>query len=461
MSTKLVHLVPKPVLFALLGALGCGLGWAFGEPLLLLVKPSGKSAEARGGGAAAAPVLVFNNELAKRLERESAKSGDVQISLMWDNRNDIDLHCLTPLKEHIYFNQKRVKSGGELDVDMNAREPYSDKPVENIYWSAGGAPPGRYVIQVHHYERHEKVGPTPFTVGLKANGRVEEFKGTAIPGEPAQTIHTFEVPSPTEMAERKTTETYAKVPLKITLAIGLWTALLATFLALLIVAGQNLLLRRPPWNRQEALKLAGGGVLAGLLAGSASQYLFALVAPTLAEKFPDALWLVKIGQVFGWMLLGALLGAGLGGFIPNLPRGRASLGGMVGGLLGAVAFLVAIQVLGEVGGRLLGALMLGGAIGLMVALVEKLAREAALVVHWDQHERTVISLGAEPVILGSSPEAHLYLPKEKGFPPVTAIVTFRDGKVEMENKLTKSTHTLRGGNKLEIGTLMIEIQTDA
>ena len=40
------------------------------------------------------------------------------------------------------------------------------------------------------------------------------------------------------------------------------------------------------------------------------------------------------------------------------------------------------------------------------------------------------------------------------------IVTFRDGKVEMENKLTKSTHTLRGGNKLEIGTLMIEIQTD-
>ena len=84
-----------------------------------------------------------------------------------------------------------------------------------------------------------------------------------------------------------------------------------------------------------------------------------------------------------------------------------------------------------------------------------------IVVHWDQHERTVISLGAEPVILGSSPEAHLYLPKEKGFPPVTAIVTFRDGKVEMENKLTKSTHTLHGGNKLEIGSLMIEIQTDA
>ena len=105
MSTKLVHLLPKPVLFALLGALGCGLGWAFGEPLLFLVKPSEKSAEARG--AAAAPVLVFNNELTKRLARESAKSGDVQISLMWDNRNDIDLHCHTPHKEHIFSIRRR------------------------------------------------------------------------------------------------------------------------------------------------------------------------------------------------------------------------------------------------------------------------------------------------------------------------------------------------------------------
>ena len=456
MSTKRIHRLSKPALFTLLGALGCGLGWAFGEPLLFLLKPSGKSA----GTQNAAPVLLFNNELTKRLERESAKSGEVQISLMWDNRNDIDLHCMAPGKEHIFFGQKRVKSGGELDVDMNAREPYSDKPVENIYWPTGGAPPGHYVIQVHHYEQHDKVGPTPFTVGLKANGKVQEFKGVARPDEPAETIYSFDLKPPSEKPARGDKPAAAKVPLATTLTIGVWTALLATFLSLCIVAGQNRLLRRPWWNRREALRLTGGGVLAGMLAGGASQHLFSLVALPLMEKFPEATWLVKIGQVFGWMLLGALLGAGLAGFIPNLPRGRASLGGLLGGLLGALAFLVAIKVFGEVAGRLLGALILGGAIGLMVALIEKLAREAALIVHWDPNERTVISLGNEPVILGSSPEAHLYLPKEKGFPPVTAIVTFRGGKVEMENKLTNSTHTLRGGNKLEIGTLMIEIQTD-
>ena len=93
--------------------------------------------------------------------------------------------------------------------------------------------------------------------------------------------------------------------------------------------------------------------------------------------------------------------------------------------------------------------------------VERLAREAALVVHFDPHERTVINLGPEPVVLGSGQEVHLYLPKERGFPDVTALVTFKDGVVEMDDKLTGKKHTLLGGNKLEIGTLMIEIQTDA
>ena len=456
MISKLIHILPKPLLFAFLGALGCLIGWALGEPLLATIKPKQQAGDAPGP----APVLVFNNELAKRLEREAAKSGDVQISLMWDNRNDLDLHCIDPNDEHIFFSHKKAASGGELDVDMNARSPYSGKPVENIFWPPGGAPNGRYVIQVHHYARHDDVGPTPFTIGLKANGRVQEFKGTAILGESLQTVHTFEVKPESRSLVRTSTETFTKVPLKITLVIGAWTALLATFLALLVVAGQNLLMHRRPWNAKEARKLAGGGVLAGLLAGSTSQYLFALAAPTLAEKFPDAAWLVKAGQVGGWMVLGALLGAGMAGFIPNLPRGRASLGGMIGGLLGALAFLFAIKALGEVGGRLLGAVILGAAIALMVALVERLAREAALIVHWGQHERTVISLGNEPVTLGSSPEAHLYLPKERGFPAETAVVTFTGGRVELENKLTNSRHTLANGNKLQIGNLMIEIQTD-
>ena len=280
-------------------------------------------------------------------------------------------------------------------------------------------------------------------------------------------MHTFEIkksPPPADLAKLNQRQPPS---LKTTIVIGLWTSLLAVGMASLIVAAQNFLLHRALFSVKEAALVLGGGVLAGLISGAVSQHLFALGANSFAaqlspEKAEEILpIIIKAGQVVGWSLLGALLGFGLAFFIPNLPKFRAGFAGLIGGGLGAAAFLFALAKSGEVTGRLVGAAILGLTIGVVVALVERLAREAALIVHWHENERTVINLGAEPVILGSSPEAHLYLPKHKGFPPITAIVTFREGRVQMENKLSNSTHTLAGGNKLQIGDLWIEIQTDA
>ncbi len=462
---KLVHLMPKPVLFGLLGALGCVLGWAAGEPLLRRIKPPVPQAGEEAKGQPAAPVLVFSNELQKRLQREEAKTGDVQISLMWDNSNDLDLHCTDPSGERIFYGHKRSLTAGELDVDMNARPPYSSQPVENIYWPTNGAPEGRYQVFVHHYSLHSPVDQTPYTVAIKHGGKVQEFRGFIRHGQ-TNVVQTFEVKKvpPPDLAKLSQRQPPS---FKTTLFIGLWTALLAVGMSALIVAGQNYLLRRALFNLKEAALVLGGGLLAGLISGAVSQHLFALgansVAAQLTPEQADQILpvIIKAGQIVGWSLLGALLGFGMAFFIPNLPKFRAGFAGLLGGGLGAAAFLFALAKSGEVSGRLLGAAILGLTIGLVVALVEKLAREAALIVHWHENERTVINLGAEPVILGSSPEAHLYLPKHKGFPPITAIVTFRDGRVQMENKLSNSTHTLAGGNKLQIGELWIEIQTDA
>ncbi len=462
---KLVHLIPKPVLFGLLGALGCVLGWAAGEPLLQIIKPPVAKAGEEAKGQPAAPVLVFSNELQKRLKREEAKTGDVQISLMWDNFNDLDLHCVDPNGERIFYGHKLAASQGVLDVDMNARIPYSAQPVENIYWPTNGAPEGRYQVFVHHYSLHAPVNETPFTIAIKQGGKAQEFRGVIRHGQ-TNLVHTFEMkkaplPDLAKLNQRQAPS------LKTTLVIGLWTALLAVGMAALIVAGQNFLLHRALFSVKSAALVLGGGVLAGLISGAVSQHLFALGANSFAARLTETEaekvlpLIIKAGQVVGWSLLGALLGFGLAFFIPNLPKFRAGFAGLIGGGLGAAAFLFALAKSGEVSGRLVGAAILGLTIGLVVALVERLAREAALIVHWHENERTVINLGAEPVILGSSPEAHLYLPKHKGFPPITAIVTFREGRVQMENKLSKSTHTLAGGNKLQIGDLWIEIQTDA
>jgi Ca-activated chloride channel family protein len=238
---------------------------------------------------------------------------------------------------------------------------------------------------------------------------------------------------------------------RLTVLISLWTAVLASGVALALIVGQNHYQRRRWLGLKEAFKGGGGGFAAGLLAGVAGQLVFLPLANT-----PAVAW---IGRVAGWGLLGALLGAGMSFFVPNLRLLRGALGGLMGGLLGSFGFLLTATLFGESAGRVTGAAVLGGCVGLMLALIEQLSREAAVVVYWHPKESTIISLGPSPVVLGSSAEAHVYLPKQQGFPSVAALLTFTDGKVEFDNKLTNSKHTLVNGNKLQIGSLTLEIRT--
>ena len=70
----------------------------------------------------------------RRLGEAAAKGGDIQISLSWNNYNDLDLHCVDPKGEEIWFSHTiSAQTGGVLDVDRNAQAPYTPTPVENIY----------------------------------------------------------------------------------------------------------------------------------------------------------------------------------------------------------------------------------------------------------------------------------------------------------------------------------------
>ena len=139
---------------------------------------------------ASAPASAFSAEFNRRLRREGALSGEIQISLMWDSTDDLDLHCLEPRGEHIYFEHMRSRSGGHLDVDMNVNSPFSSEPVENIYWPDGGAPKGRFNVRVHCYTQRSGRAPIKFKVAIKVGNVVKEFTGQVSNDELAD-VHEF------------------------------------------------------------------------------------------------------------------------------------------------------------------------------------------------------------------------------------------------------------------------------
>ncbi len=143
-------------------------------------------------------------ELQERLDREGARSGDVQISLMWDNYNDLDLHVVCPSGERIHGGNKLSQCGGELDVDANVR-PETKKPVENVVWDNDTAQAGEYQVYVHHYKKHKKrrtKDPTKFKVIVNNIGELLEFDGKLSHGDPIKLVAQFEVPTAEERQAR-------------------------------------------------------------------------------------------------------------------------------------------------------------------------------------------------------------------------------------------------------------------
>lgn len=179
----------KLLLFGLIGGAGCLLGSLIAEPLIRW----GESFRDRSTAGRAAGGLVSKPEpppeisraeapppppeIQRDLDAAGARTGDIQISLSWRNRNDLDLYCIDPNGEQLYFVQKKAsKSSGWLDVDANVDSP-TDRPVENIFWPYDEAPRGRYTVKVKHYKRRED-DLTPFQVSVKVGTRRTEYEGT-------------------------------------------------------------------------------------------------------------------------------------------------------------------------------------------------------------------------------------------------------------------------------------------
>ena len=139
-------------------------------------------------------------ELQARLEREGAKSSDVQVSLMWNNYNDLDLHIVCPSGERLHGGNKTSACGGILDVDANVRAE-TRKPVENVFWPEGTAPGGQYHVYVHYYKKHKKrrsKDPTSFQILVNSGGDTTEYTAELNKGDPIMQVCSFVVASKSE-----------------------------------------------------------------------------------------------------------------------------------------------------------------------------------------------------------------------------------------------------------------------
>lgn len=109
---------------------------------------------------------------------------DVRASLLWNNRNDLDLHIEDPCGHHIFYGsyckswgRPPAPCGGFVDVDMNVKGE-TTKPVENIRWEQGKAPKGHYRVFVQNYAFHERNhDATEFRVEVQVGDKIHHFEG--------------------------------------------------------------------------------------------------------------------------------------------------------------------------------------------------------------------------------------------------------------------------------------------
>lgn len=134
-----------------------------------------------------------DGEIRRRVEAAGGRyeDNDIRCSLIWENFTDLDIHCETPLGSHIYYRNKKDRSGGNLDIDMNAGTGRSESPVENIRWPKNSAPSGYYKFYVHNFnERASKKG-TAFKVELEVAGKIYHYYGDSLQNRERITVFQF------------------------------------------------------------------------------------------------------------------------------------------------------------------------------------------------------------------------------------------------------------------------------
>jgi subtilisin family serine protease len=166
------------------------------EQIICILQGTGKSVEGKIGN-----LIQIDKALQKvqsteptdcNSRPETPSTGDVQILLNWNNYNDLDLACVDPSGNTVWYKNKRVPSGGFLEIDMNVEANGSKTPIENIYWEQGKAPNGVYEVYLYYYKQHEPdLNETEYKITAKYGGKIQNFMGKIKQADGRKPICTF------------------------------------------------------------------------------------------------------------------------------------------------------------------------------------------------------------------------------------------------------------------------------
>jgi hypothetical protein len=200
-----------------------------------------------------------------------------------------------------------------------------------------------------------------------------------------------------------------------------------------------------------------------------------LLVVTIKEVGPVAFLLFTACRSAAWACIGAAAGFGM-----NLVRSTRTqlrnsvIGGALGGALGGMffdpidRFFGSSLFVGSSTSRFVGQLAVGLSIGVFVALVERLGREAWLRVRTGPLAGKSFILYKSPSILGSSPQSDVYLYKDADIDP-SHVAIHRVGTVyEIEDLGTRMGTSVGGsqirrrrlisGDQIVIGSTILDFE---
>lgn len=227
--------------------------------------------------------------------------------------------------------------------------------------------------------------------------------------------------------------------------VGIWFGIIGAAIAVTLLIAASQYLKRGLQVKQALKNGVWVGFLAGAIAGGIAQYTYQSVGPT------------EFLRVICWGIAGGLLGLGLSFRIPNLGQMRGMGGGFIGGLLGGILFvlLAVLKDGSQIVARLSGTAAIGFCIGLAIVIIEAAFREAWLEIRYSPRESRTVSLGSQPVTIGSDP--NLCTVYVRNVPPVALRYQLMQGQIICEEVSSGTTHSLQPGEQQAVGTVTIVV----